>query len=296
MSKCPMKPLVPAILVTLVMQLAAAQAPSSNTGNSEFTLSVGTRLVEIPVTVLSADGKTVDNLLAADFEVYEDNERQDITLFKHEDTPIRSGVVINAYRGQPDLKAVVESAASIFIRESHPNNRTFIVDFYGAYSFRKEEFSDSIRRLVEALIEVDSFRRAPPEVSPGSTRKAVLVIVDGDGLPGVGQLLSYLNDARDVAIYPIGILDEKQKAAAKLTRDQLTQVAKQTGGEAYFPKSVDEVEGICRRIAHDLRNQYTLGYSPKNSRTDGTWRSIRVTVTAGKPVVRAKQGYVATLE
>jgi len=283
----------------LLLQGAAAQSPSSGAG--EFTLSVRTRLVEIPVTVRSADGATIDGLLPSNFEVFEDDVRQDITLFKHEDTPIRAGVVISGYRGLPDMKAAVENAASIFIRESNPNNKTFTVDFYGAYSFRKREFSESIHALVEAFIEVDTFRRAPPVAGAGSTRKAVVVITEGDGgFSEVSQLLSYLKDARDVAIYPIGLLDEKQKATAKTTRERLTEAANLTGGEAFFPMSVEEVAGICRRIAHNLRNQYTLGYSPKNGNNNGTWRSIRVTVTApqlaGRPVVRAKQGYVSSVD
>ena len=279
-----------------VMLLLQEPAPftSTNPADTGFTLSVGTRLVEIPVTVLSADGMRRDNLLQSNFEVFEDNVRQDITLFKHEDTPIRAGVVIAASR-TPDTKAVIDNAAGIFIRESNPGNRTFIVD----YSQHRQELSKSIGALVEAFIEVDTFRRTPPPVGPGSVRKAAVVIIEGDiGPAGVSQLLTYLEDARDVAIYAIGLSDPKMKSLSKLTRERLTRAADATGGQVFFPASVDEVTGLCLRIAHDLRNQYTLGYSPKNANNDGSWRSIRVTVTApqpqGRPLIRAKQGYFAS--
>ena len=82
-----------------------------------------------------------------------------------------------------------------------------------------------------------------------------------------------------------------------MRKQNLTQLAELTGGQAYFPKSVDEVEEICKRIAHDLRNQYTVGYTPTNNNPDGSWREIRVKVNPPKNVskvtIRTKQGYYA---
>ena len=83
----------------------------------------------------------------------------------------------------------------------------------------------------------------------------------------------------------------------KKAKDALQEFAKVTGGHAYFPKSIDEVEGLCRRIAHEIRNQYTLGYSSSNRKRDGAWRDVSVKVNPPRNVkieeVRSKPGYYA---
>ena len=88
-----------------------------------------------------------------------------------------------------------------------------------------------------------------------------------------------------------------KKSPSKKAKEALEQLAELTGGQAYFPKSIDEVEELCRTIAHDLRNQYTLGYTPSNNSLDGSWREVRVKVNpprnVSKVTVRTKQGYYA---
>ena len=113
-----------------------------------------------------------------------------------------------------------------------------------------------------------------------------------------------MREAKDVTIYAIGLLEENddrgglfRKPPSKKAKEALTQLAEITGGQAFFPKSVNEVEEICQRIAHDLRNQYTLGYSPTNKNLDGAWRKVDVRVNpprnVSKVTLRTKQGYFA---
>ena len=90
----------------------------------------------------------------------------------------------------------------------------------------------------------------------------------------------------------------RKKSPSKKAQQALAQFAELTGGQAYFPKSIDEVEEICKRIAHDLRNNYTIGYNPSNKKLDGTWREVRVKVNPPKNAPKvssifSKPGYYA---
>jgi VWFA-related protein len=140
-------------------------------------------------------------------------------------------------------------------------------------------------------------------------KKALLVISDGEDTAskwGYNKVLEHVQKSQDVVIYAIGILDENDsrsgglfgKSPQKKARDALKEIAEVSGGQAYFPKSIDEVVDICARIARDLRNQYTLGYASQNEKKDGTWRTIEVRVlnppkNAGRTTVTTRKGYYA---
>jgi Ca-activated chloride channel homolog len=297
------------------------QAPGVQSGqkppdDGNFTLNVNVQLVQIPVTVTSKDGKLVDNLPQSSFQVFEDNVQQEITLFKHEDVPLSLGLVIDNSGSMRNKRQRVNSAALTFVRESNPDDETFIVDFDDEAVLR-QQFTRSMADLVDALADIntqgetalnDAVYLSLDQVRTGSRdKKALLLISDGEDNKskyGINKLLEHIKESRDVTIYAIGLLEENDdrgglfsKSPSKRAKEDLTKIAEITGGEAYFPKTVDEVSEICKHIARDLRNQYTLGYSPKNTKTDGGDRTIRVNVTppagVSKINVRAKTTYKA---
>jgi VWFA-related protein len=105
-----------------------------------------------------------------------------------------------------------------------------------------------------------------------------------------------------VIVYTIGLTrpdsgDSNYDVFADEGKKALRQLAEVTGGAAFFPKSVHDVEQVCKRIARDLRNQYTIAYKPSNDKLDGSWRRTIVRVnppkTAPSVKVRTKQGYYA---
>jgi len=293
---------------------APAAPPSPDDGG--ITLSLNVRLVQIPVSVTSKDGKLVDNLPQSSFQVLEDNVVQDIKLFTHEDIPLSLGLVIDNSASMRTKRPRVNVAALTFVRESNPDDETFIVDF-DEEAFLVQQFTQSMADLVDALGDnhggvgtavYDAIYLSLDHVKTGTRdKKALLVITDGEDMDskyGINPLLAHIKESKDVAIYAIGLLEENDdrggifaKSPSKKAKEDLTKIAELTGGEAYFPKTVDEVADICKKIARDLRNQYTLGYSPKNAKQDGSYRTVTVKVTppssALKPTVRAKPGYTA---
>jgi len=312
--------------LTLSLSLTAQNNPKlqqppgtpaqKSSDDTPFTLVQDVRRVLIPVSVTTKDGKTLDNLPQSSFQIFEDNVQQQINIFAHDDVPLSLGLVIDNSGSMRNKRQRVNSAALTFVRESNPDDETFIVDFDDEALLR-QQFTGSMADLVDALSDIntqgetamnDAIYVSLDYMKKGSReKKALLVITDGEDNKskyGINKLIEHIRESRDVTIYSIGLLEENDergglfgKSPAKKAKDDLTKISEMTGGEAYFPKSIDEVTEICKKIARDLRNQYTIGYSPTNTKNEGGDRSIRVTVTpppgTSKINVRARSGYTA---
>ena len=282
------------------------------------TIRVNVNLVELPVTVTDKNGDAVEGLTQENFQVFEDNKPQNISLFRHEDIPLSLGLVIDSSGSMRHKNERVHSAALTFVKESNPDDETFIVAFSDE-AYLQQDFTGSLGNLVDALESLDprletamydAIYLSVDHVRTGKlSKKVLLVISDGEDTAskwGFNKVLEHVQQAKDVTVYAIGILDENDsrsgglfsKSPQKKAKEALTEIAEVSGGQAYFPKSIDDVVDICRRIARDLRNQYTIGYAPTNDKPDGSYRNIQVKLvnppkSAGKTTVKTRQGYLA---
>jgi Ca-activated chloride channel family protein len=130
-------------------------------------------------------------------------------------------------------------------------------------------------------------------------KKVIVVITDGnDNASEIGlEKLVQKSQQREVLIYTIGLLNEEEHREAKRAKRALNALATATGGVAYYPKDVDDIGQFTLQVAHDIRNQYLLAYSPSDQALDGTYRRIKVVVdAANRPTVRTRTGYFATPE
>jgi Ca-activated chloride channel homolog len=209
----------------------------------------------------------------------------------------------------------VNSAALNFVRESNSDDETFIVNFDDA-AYLEHDFTSNIDDLIAVLSSLDTrgetalydavYLSAAHLDDGKKDRKALLVITDGEDNASKYSRETVLSKLRQskVTVYAIGLLEENDargtffgKSPSKKAKEALEQFAEATGGRAYFPRSIDEIGPLCRRIARDLRNQYALGYTPSNKKLDGTWRRITVRVNpfrvVSKVTVSAKEGYYA---
>ena len=288
-----------ALLTSALSLTLFSQAPSSSRRQAPrdgtFRIGVDVNLVEVHVSALDKTGNAVEGLTQENFQILEDNKVQDITLFKHEDVPLSIGMVIDNSGSMRNKKDKVHSAALSFVKESNPDDETFIVAFEKD-AFLQQDFTGSMGDLVDALENLDprletamydAIYLSIDHVKKGKLdKKALLVISDGEDTAskwGYNKVLEHVKQAKDVVIYAVGILDENDgrsgglfnKSPQKKAREGLTEIAEVTGGLAFFPKNIDEVADICRRIARNLRNQYTIGYSPPKNDKIG-WREITV--------------------
>jgi VWFA-related protein len=315
-----MKPKILCILTILlssfVLRGQDRQQLQKQQPDKPFTLPVDILEVQLPISVLDKDGRPVDGLKAENFQIFEDKVQQTIKTFRHEDIPLSLGLVIDNSGSMRNKRERVNSSALAFVRESNPEDETLIINFDDS-AYLEQEFTSSIGDLIDALDNIDArgetalydalYLAADKVTKEGKKdKKALLLISDGEDNAskyGINKAIEALKQAK-VTVYAIGLLEEDdtrgglfKKAPSKKAKEDLMKFAEITGGQAYFPKSLDEVEDLVKHIAHDLRNHYTVSYTPTNTKQDGTWREVSVKINAPKNMPKftwhTKQGYYA---
>jgi Ca-activated chloride channel family protein len=268
-----------------------------------------TRLVVCHTTVAEKDGHLVTTLPQQAFTVFENGVKQQIKLFSREDVPVSLGLVIDNSGSMRTKRARVEAASLALVKDSNRQDEVFIVNFNDtAYldNPRHQAFLNDVRDMEEALKRIDArggtAMRDAIQMSidhlkeAHKDKKVLAVITDGnDNASGV-TLEELIRSARqsEVLIYSVGLLGEEEKSEAGRARRALKSLADATGGATFFPKEVDEVDRIAHQVAHDIRSQYTIEYSPTNLAMDGTFRQIKVAVNGRGLVARTRSGYYAT--
>jgi VWFA-related protein len=194
------------------------------------------------------------------------------------------------------------------VRSSNPEDQIFVVNFNEKVTLGLPgaiRFTDRPEELVAAILNApaagqtalyDAVVEALDRLQAGSRDKKVLIVIsDGGDNASAHKLAGVLQVAAmsSAEVYTIGIFDEDDPDR---NPDVLRRLARATGGQAFFPDRLDEVVAICERIAHDIRNQYTVGYVPSEPALPGAYRNIRVEAAAagyGKLNVRTRTGYIA---
>lgn len=267
-------------------------------------------LVVLRATVLDQKGNFVPGIPGDAFHVYEDHVEQKLSIAKQEDVPVSMGLVIDNSGSMRDKRAKVNAAALTLVQASNPNDEAFVVNFNDDYYLDTEhDFTADINEMKQALERIDARgSTALYDAVIGSLdhlkkahrdKKVLLVVTDGEDNESRHKLEDVIQEAEksDALIYTIGLLNEESKRSARNARKALLDMSEATGGMAFFPEAVGDTEAICQQIAHDIRNQYTLGYYPTNAKRDGTFRAVRVEITPprgrGKLSVRTRAGYYA---
>jgi VWFA-related protein len=304
--------IVLAVLIALPY-IAQSQVISSQLQNSSsggYTLRMNANLVILSATVVDRHNALVSGLDKNDFQVYEDHVLQHINDFSHEDLPVTVGLVIDNSGSMESKLPNVVAAALLFARSSNPLDQMFVVNFNEHVSFglpvgilftnRPDQLQLGLSDI-QAIGEIalyDALAMALDHLNQGNYDKKVLILIsDGGDNASKRNLSQVIEMARHsgAIIYAIGIFDEQD---GDQNPDVLRRFAKETGGEAFFPKSEMEIALICVRIAHDIRNQYTIAYVPTIHNQDGGYRVIDVKVSSparGHLSARTRAGYFVPL-
>jgi len=305
-------------LLAQAPQPANPQTPRAEKKGREYTINVDVNLVVLHATVVDKKGRMVNDLKSADFQVYEDGTPQKLSVFSHADIPVTMGIVIDDSGSMREKRQAVNAAALTFVKTSNPQDQAFVVNFNDVYYLDTPgDFASNIEDLKSALEKIDSrggtalydavFASLDHVKLGNRDKKVLLVITDGEDNASrysFDELLRYAQKS-DAVIYTIGLLGSEEPGglfkvhghSAHQAAKYLEKLADVTGGEAYTPRSLDDVHSTCEQIAHDIRNQYTLAYYPTNARKDGTFRNVRVDAFSSgnraKLAVRTRPGYYA---
>lgn len=272
-----------------------------------FRISLNVDLVVLEATVRDRSGRVATGLLEKNFEVYEDGVRQSIRLFRHEDVPVRVGIVVDHSGSMKQKLAEVVAGARSFVQFSNPEDEMFVVNFNehvtlgstGAIRFtnRSDELEYEIANspTTGKTALYDAITKALERLQTGNKDKKVLIVISDGGDNASKQTLPALlklAGQSGALIYTIGVFDETDPDR---NPGVLRRFARTTGGEAFVPRELSEVVKICGEIAREIRSQYTIGYFSANPGLPGSLRSLRVIARdAGskKLIVRTRSSYI----
>jgi VWFA-related protein len=239
--------------------------------------------------------------------VYENGAEQPIKIFKREDVPVSLGIIVDNSGSMREKRQKVEAAAADLVKASNRNDEVFIVNFNDD-AYLDVPFTNDIKRMEQGLARIDSrggtaMRDAISmsikylKEAGKKEKKVLLVVTDGNDTASSISLEKLVNKARqaEVGIYAIALLNDEDKREAHKAKRALSALTTASGGIAYYPKELADVNRIALQVAQEVRNQYTIAYSPVIQALDGSFRQIRVTVNgAGHATVRTRTGYYAT--
>ena len=292
---------------------AETPPPGQETPQSQepggFVFHADVQEVLLHATVIDDKQRMISNLDKNAFSVFEDGKPQVIKSFRYEDVPISLGIVIDNSGSMREKRPKVNQAALNLVRSSNAQDQVFIVNFNDEY-YLDQDFTSNINQLKEALEKIearggtalyDAVVASADHLKKNAKleRKVLFVVTDGEdnaSRESLEQAVRRLQEENGPTVYAIGLLgDEKQRRAHRA----LQTMTERTGGISFFPKTLDEVDAISRSVAHDIRNQYTIGYKPTNPKSTGGYRTIHVDARAhgyGKLTVRTRSGYYAGQE
>jgi Ca-activated chloride channel family protein len=277
--------------------------------HGKYTLREDAYEVRLNATVLDGSGRSVQTLDKDAFHVYEDGVPQTIASFRHEDLPVSLGLLIDSSGSMYDKRAAVDKASLDFVKLSNREDEEFLVDFSWE-AFIDQDFTNDITALQHGLEYIkssggtaiyDALVASADYLSKNAKhpKQVLLVITDGEDNASsatLEQTIRRIQDLDGPVIYCVGLLfgEDSDKRESRHARRVLETLAEQTGGAAYFPRSINEVDAIAAEVAQDIRTQYTISYHSTKSPTLGGYREIHVDAKSksfGKLSVRTRSGY-----
>ncbi len=293
----------------LAAALAFGQDGKPDVSQRDPVFSVDTIEVVLHVTVADRRDRLVTDLSKEDFAVFEDGRQVPLKIFRQEDVPVSVGILVDNSGSMRDKRLRVNAAAVEFVKESHPDDEVFIVNFNDE-AYLDSPFTNEIPKLQDALQRIDSrggtalydaARMSLDHLNEKAKhdKRVLLIITDGEDNASRTELELLVRelqemDAGQTQIYAIGLLSEEERRSAKRAERAIKYMTRATGGPSYFPETVDEVTALTKQIALDIRNQYTLVYNPPGNKPAG-FRQIEIQLvgSAKRNSVRHRPGYYA---
>ncbi len=274
-----------------------------------YTMHEDVDEVLLNCTVVDEKGRPVLGLSRNDFHVWEDGVPQATSSFMHQDLPVAMGILIDSSGSMLDKRSAVDAAANKLLAESHPRSTAFVVNF-NERAFLDQGFTVdrvALRRGIDhfdargATALYDAVAASADELSHHAKQPKQVLLIVTDGADNASRLaleeaIRRVQNLGGPVVYTIGLLYDAEKKEAQKARNDLEMLSAETGGLAYFPKSLSDVDEIASEVARDIRNQYTVGYHSTKSATLGGYRTVHVEASAPgykHLIVRTRRGYFA---
>ncbi len=293
--------------------VATPQSSDHTASNRPFTFKTSVTEVVLYATVVDSHQRLVTSLQKQDFTVYENNVKQTVSSVGQEDVPVSMAILVDNSGSMAQKRAAVNRAAIDLIQASNPQDEAFIVNFSDE-AFLDQDFTSNVDLLRKGLSHIDSqggtalydaVIAAADHLAKQAKhpKQVILIITDGEDNSSSATLAETVRRIQDLngpIVYSIGLLyDESDRSQSHRAHKALQTLSDDTGGIAFFPKSLDQVDTIAAEVAQDIRHQYVIAYHPTEPINRGGYRAVRVEAKAkgqGKLSVRTRAGYFATLD
>jgi Ca-activated chloride channel family protein len=289
----------------------APSKPTSEVGkeNGGYIVHAEVEEVSLNVTILDDKGRIVQDLKRDDFRVLEDGVQQTLLSFQHADLPVSIGLVIDNSGSMYKKRPSVNKSALDLILASNPKDEAFVVNFADD-AYIDQDLTSDPNKLRDGLAHIESrggtalydavVASADKLAADAHRAKQVIVIItdgeDNASTLNLEQAIRRVQQLSGPVIYSIGLLfgDEMSRGEVRHARRALEMLSGETGGIAFFPKSLEQVDEIAAEVARDIRSQYTLSYHSTKPSTQPGFRKVTVIAQAkgqGKLNVRTRTGY-----
>jgi len=274
----------------------------------------GVDLVSLNVTVSDGTARYVTDLTAQDFNIFEDGVKQEVTFFNHTNLPIALALLIDTSASMEPKLPTAQEAAAGFARKLRTQDLAEIVDFDSRVvvlqgftnaipdleqSIRKTSAGGSTSLYNAIYIALKDLKKVVAKNVDEIRRQAIVVLSDGEDTSSLLPFEEVLDLAKrsETAIYSIGLRSNDTLSSStkgfKEAEFVLRQFSQETGGRSFFPNQASDLTNVYGQIADELSSQYTVGYTSRNAKRDGSWRRVVVRVTRPNLTARTKQGYFA---
>jgi len=295
-----------------LVSLVAVVFGATGTAQQVPVFRSGVDLVNVGVTISDKKGGLVTTLTQDDFEIYEDGKKQAIRYFAagdpvdadHPGPALHLGVLLDVSESMGEDMSFTKTASIKFLNRLLDAVDITVVDFdteVRVARYSQNEFARVVERIRQKKASgwtalYDAVGVYLDGAGGQDGRKVMLLYTDGgDTRSSIAfhELIDLLK-ASDVTVYAIGELEHQPSSARTEQRMRLTQIAEVTGGQAFFPMAIKELDSVYDKVVAEIRAQYTLGYLSTNEKTDGAWRKVEIKMVRkeGRDLrVRARKGY-----
>jgi VWFA-related protein len=261
------------------------------------------------VTVTDAANHFVTDLDLPDFSVFEDGVKQEIRFFNRRQQPIALSLLLDTSASMEQHLPMLQTAATNFVKRLKPSDLAQIIDFDSRVEIR-QTFTSNQADLQAAIqqtvaggstslynavyIALRELRKVRAVTEEELRRQALILFSDGEDTSSLVAFDEVLDLAKrsETAIYTIALRGADNTAKGFREAEYvLRTLARETGGQAFFPTKIDDLAGVYAQIADELASQYTIGYTSTNTKRDGAWRRLAVQVSRPNITPRTKGGY-----
>jgi Ca-activated chloride channel family protein len=310
--------LFPLALVVAAAAALAAQPqnppPQNPQQPPQVPFRVGVELVSMNVTVTDGSQKYITDLSPEDFNVFEDGVKQEVTFFNKTNLPIALALLLDTSASMETKLPTAQEAAIGFAKKLRSQDLAEVIDFDSRVVVL-QNFSNSVPELEQAIhktsaggstslynaiyIALKDLKKIVAKNTEEIRRQAIVVLSDGEDTSSLLPFEEVLDLAKrsETAIYSIGLRTPDGPGATtkgfKEAEFVLRQFSQETGGRAFFPSALADLTNVYGQIADELSSQYTVGYTSRNAKRDGSWRRIVVRINRPNLTARTKLGYFA---